>query len=225
MKAALFPTKKSIQQRIILSGLMLLFIWIMVDIYIPIRSDIRIFDPAVVARLDAAMWRSYYERKPLVLFNQLAQMMRTQFRAPFFRSYVMAYQAARAAFVFKDGENRREYEKALPHLIDFYADIERMSSESFDVEKAAKLELEWWIIHRQRNMHKPGDLEKALAETASAIYRQPAWQFKEHAKLRAGAMHIRDTKAVNGGLRPSDWDEINRLLLDSWQSFQKAVSK
>jgi hypothetical protein len=29
-------------------------------------------------------------------------------------------QAARAAFVFKGGHNRQDYEKALPYLVSFY---------------------------------------------------------------------------------------------------------
>ncbi len=100
-----------------------------------------------------------------------------------------------------------------------------MSTESFDVEKAAKLELEWWIIHRQRTIYTRTDMETALAETASAIYRQPAPQFREHARLRAQAMHLRDTKAANGSLNDRDWLQINRLLLDSWRSFENVVKK
>ncbi len=205
--------------------LILCFTWVAIDLSIPIKKNIRVFDPLEVARLDTEMWRSYYDRKPVVLFNQLAELMRTQFHAPFFRSYVMAYQAARAAFVFKDGQNREEYEKALPYLIDFYTGIKQMSIESFEAEKAAALELEWWIIHRQRTRYTIADLETALTKTASAIYGQPAYLFREHARLRAHAMHIRDTKAVHGGLTNADWSDINTLLNNSWESFEQVVRK
>jgi hypothetical protein len=209
----------------ILAGSVLLLAWILLELHIPVQNNIRKFNAAEVARLDAEMWRSYYNRKPVILFNQLASLMRKQFHAPFFRSYLMAYQAARAAFVFKDGENRTDYEKALPYLVNFYGNIERMSTESFNVSLAASKELEWWIVHRQRALHKSGDLELALSQTAEAIYKQPAARFMEHARLRAQAMHIRDTKAVNGGVTESDWKEINRLLIDSWAAFEKVVKK
>ncbi|QHT70404.1 hypothetical protein GXP67_28990 [Rhodocytophaga rosea] len=211
--------------RFVLAGIVLLLLWILTDIYIPIQNNIRNFEATEVARLDTEMWRSYYDRKPVVLFNQLAELMRKQFHAPFFRSYLMAYQAAKAAFVFKDGENRSDYEKALPYLVDFYGNIELMSNESFNVTAAARHELEWWIIHRQRANNQPGDLETALAQTAESIYNQPASQFMAHARLRAQAMHIRDIKAVNGGVTESDWQEISRLLMQSWDSFEKVVKR
>lgn len=217
--------RKSNRRRIFLVAGILLLGWILVDLYIPVQNDIRSFDATEVARLDTDMWRSYYDRKPVVLFNQLARLMRKQFQAPFLRSYLMAYQAARAAFVFKEGQNRSDYEKALPDLVDFYGNIERMSTEPFDVNAAARLELEWWIIHRQRAIHQTGDLEKALAQTAEAIYKQPASQFMEHARLWAQAMHIRDTKVVNGGVTQADWEEIYRLLIASWQSFAEVVKR
>jgi hypothetical protein len=226
MKAGIVAVgKPSGRAKMIFAGSVLLLVWVLIDLYIPVQNNIRKFDAAEMARLDADMWRSYYNRKPVILFNQLANLMRQQFHAPFFRSYLMAFQAAKAAFVFKEGENRNDYEKALPYLIDFYGNIERMSTESFDVKEAAKRELEWWIVHRQRAIHKSGDLELALAQTAEAIYRQPAARFMEHARLRAQAMHIRDTKAVNGGVTESDWKEINHLLIDSWTAFKRVVKQ
>jgi hypothetical protein len=111
----------------------------------------------------------------------------------------------------------------LPYLIDFYSAIEAMSNESFNVEKTAKLELEWWIVHRQRSIHQSGDLEQALAETAAAIYHVPAERMAEYARLRAEAMRIRDERAEAGELTEADWLRIRQLLNVSWQSFWQAV--
>jgi hypothetical protein len=224
MKTATLPVRSmSKRMKLFLTGGILFSIWILADLYVPVKSNIRNFDALEVARLDTEMWRSYYDRKPVALFNQLAELMRKQFHAPVFRSYLMAYQAAKAAFVFKEGESRIDYEKALPYLVDFYGNIKRMSTETFDVSAAARLELEWWIVHRQRASYQPGDLEMALSQTAEAIYRQPATQFLEHARLRAQAMHIRDEKAAKGGISEADWQEINRLLNSSWLSFAEVV--
>src|SRR5271169_2001514 len=95
-----------------------LLLWVGVDLLVPRRADIRHFNAEEVARLDAAMWRSYYERQPRRLFFQLAELVRDQFHFPIFRSNRVALSAARAAFIFKDGHNRLDYEKALPDLTD-----------------------------------------------------------------------------------------------------------
>src|SRR5439155_880956 len=86
---------------------------------------------------------------------------------PLIRSNSTAYYAANAAFVFKQGKQRADYEKALPDLLKFYSEIRKLSDIPFDVDRAARLELEWWIIHRQRAQHAPGDLDKAKAEKSN----------------------------------------------------------
>lgn len=197
--------------------------WAAIDLYAPRRTDIRRFDPREVARLDTAMWRSYYARERVLLFRQLSELLRTQYGMPFLRSTRAAYHAARAAFIFKDGKSRADYEKALPSLVSFYTELRSVSNVEFKTERAARLELEWWIIHRQRALHEPGDLERALAELASEVYQVPAERMAEHARLRAEAMKIRDTKAEAGGVTQEDWKKIDELLSASWQSLYEAL--
>lgn len=197
--------------------------WAAIDLYSPRQIDIRRFDPAEVARLDTAMWRSYYARERVLLFRQLAELLRTQYRLPLLRSNLVAYQAAKAAFVFKDGQSRADYEKALPNLLSFYAEIRKVSNVEFDVERAARLELEWWIIHRERAKYQPGELELAIAELAAELYQVPAERMMEHARLRSEAMRIRDTKAGDGGVTEEDWKKISELLCASWLSLSRVV--
>jgi hypothetical protein len=195
------------------------------DLYGPRRSDLRSFDPDEVARLETAMWRSYYSRERAKLFVEMAELLRTQYHLPFLRSNLVAYRAARAAFVFKDGHSREEYERALPSLVDYYASLRRVSTTPFDVDEAARLELEWWIVHRERKSHAPGDLANALAVLPAAIYHVPADALAEHARLRAEAMTIRDDKADEGGVTEEDWARIDELLHDSWRSLHDAVNR
>lgn len=209
--------------RIMALVLVLLIGGVVFDLYYPRTSRMREFDPDEVARLETAMWRSYYEKQQVRLFNQLTELLRTQYHMPLVRSNQVAYYAANAAFVFKKGRERNDYEKALPDLIRFYAEIRKLSDIPFDVDRVARLELEWWIIHRQRAEHKPGDLEKALAELQAEIYRVPLERMIEHGRLRAEAMTIRDTKAEAGGVSEADWAKINELLKESWGSLVKAV--
>ena len=209
---------------VVIVGAVLVSAWIAVDIYTPHKVNIRDFNADEVARLDTAMWRSYYSRQRLQLYRELTELLGKQYKLNFWRRQAMAFRAAKAAFVFKDGKNRADYEKALPDLEKFYADIREVSSTDFDADQAAKLELEWWIVHRDRKNYNPGDLSKALAETAAAVYNIAPERFKGHADLRAAAMEIRDTKAEQGGVTEEDWAHIDDLLHRSWRSLHAAVN-
>jgi hypothetical protein len=205
--------------------LVLLSVWITFDLYSTHKVDIRDFDPDEVARLDTAMWRSYYSRQRMRLYGELTELLEKQYKLRFWRRQLMAFRAAKAAFVFKDGKSRADYEKALPDLEKFYAEIRDLSTTDFDANKAAKLELEWWIVHRERANYLPGDLSKALADTAATVYNLSPASFAEHADLRAEAMEIRDSKAEQGGVSEEDWARIDDLLHRSWRSLHDVVNR
>ena len=205
----------------VLAGLL---VWAVFNLYATRQTRLREFDPQEVARIETAMWRSYYDKERGKLFLQLGELLRMQYRMTFLRSNEAAYQAARAAFVFKEGKQRADYERALPYLRNYYRDIRAQSDIPFDVENVAKLELEWWIVHRQRAQHQPGDLARALADLQAEIFRLPTERFQEHAHLRAEAMTIRDERAAAGGVSEADWQRIDSLLRGSWQSLWQAVN-
>lgn len=214
---------KKIIVRVIILILVVLLGGVLYDLYFPRTAKMREFDPDEVARLETAMWRSYYEKKQVQLFNQLSELLRTQYHMPLIRSNQVAYYAANAAFIFKDCKAEAECEKALPDLVKFYGAIRKMSDISFDVDRVARLELQWWIIHRERWKRPSGELDKALAELQAAIYNVPVERVIEHGHLRAQAMTIRDTKAESGGMTEEDWKKINELLRQSWRSLAEAV--
>jgi len=203
----------------------LLGAWIAFDLYKPHKVDIRDFDADEVARLDTAMWRSYYSRERVRLYGQLTELLEKQYKLRFWRRQLIAFYAAKATFVFKDGKTRADYEKALPDLEKFYAEIRDVSTTDFDVKRAALAELEWWIVHRQRKQYKEGDLARALAETAAGVYKLPVEDFIEHGRLRAEAMNIRDNQAEAGGVTEADWQKIDELLHQSWRSLHAAVNQ
>ncbi|HEV2705000.1 MAG TPA: hypothetical protein VGV59_03700 [Pyrinomonadaceae bacterium] len=221
-------TRRTLLRRTLLVSAALIALvaaWVLYDLYAPRRTAMRSFDAEQVARLETEMWRSYYARERLKLFRQLSELLRTQYRLPLWRSNSVAYQAAKAAFVFKDGRSRADYEKALPNLVSFYESIREVSDVEFDAARAARLELEWWIIHRERRRHAPGDLERALAELPAELYDVPAEKLSEHARLRAEAMKIRDERAEAGGVSEADWRRIDELLHASWRSLHTAVNE
>lgn len=218
------PAKRSILKALIVI-IAIIGGWVLYDLFWPRQAHLREFDPDEVARLETAMWRSYYEKQRVQLFRQLSELLRTQYDMPLVRSNQVAYYAADAAFVFKKGKQRADYELALPALRKLYQSIRDMSDIQFDVERAARLELEWWIIHRERAKHVPGDLDRALAELQAEIYRIPIEPLMEHGRLRAEAMTIRDTKAATGGVTEADWAKIDELLRESWSSLKRVVKE
>lgn len=178
------------------------------------------FDPHEVARLETKMWRDYYEHRRAALFLGLATSLRTQFGLGLTGSWVTAFHAARAAVVFQKGRSRTEYEQALPDLRSYYESLLRKGARA---EDAARLELEWWILHRERDRIPAGALEKALAALQARIYGIPAEVMDRHARLRAEAMLLRDHRAEAGGVSEEDWRQISELLDGSWSSLREAI--
>jgi hypothetical protein len=187
----------------------------------PARVDIRAFDPDEVARLETAMWRSYYDRRRLPLFGQLVALLRGQFRLAPARSLALALLATRAAAVFQVGRDQADYQRALPDLERYYAAILAVSDTPFDAGRAARLELDWWIVHREvaEQARGPAELERALAGLAAELYQVPAERLGVHAERRAEAMTIRDRRAQEpGGVAEADWDRIQSLLRLAWRA-------
>jgi hypothetical protein len=198
--------------------------WAAAELARPRRVDIRAFDPDEVARLETAMWRSYYDRRRLPLLGQLVALLQGQFHLQPLRAVTLAGLAARAAAVFQVGAGHDDYRRALPYLERYYRGIRAVSDVPFDPERAARLELEWWIVHREVERHPPGDLEAALADLAAELYQLPAGRLGVHAARRAEAMTIRDHAARRAvGVLDDDWDRIEAVLWVAWKALADEV--
>jgi hypothetical protein len=137
---------------------------------------------------------------------------------------VLAGLASRAAAVFQVGASHADYRRALPYLERYYAGIRAVSEVPFDPRRAAWLELEWWIVHREVDDHPPGDLEAALAALAAELYQVPAERLWAHAARRAEAMSIRDrTSRRPVGVLDDDWDRIEAVLWVAWKALADEV--
>jgi hypothetical protein len=198
--------------------------WAAVELARPRPTDIRVFDPDEVARLETAMWRSYYDRRRLPLFGQLVALLQGQFHLQPLRAVALAGLAARAGAVFQVGASHDSYRRALPYLERYYAGIRAASEVPFDPRRAAELELAWWIVHREVDDHPPGDLEAALADLAAELYQVPAERLGVHAARRAEAMTIRDrTSRREIGVLDDDWDRIEAVLWVAWKALADEV--
>ncbi|WP_238594232.1 hypothetical protein [Burkholderia pyrrocinia] len=212
------------RRRTILVLLVVLIGYAAADLFWPLHRDLSRFDPIATGTLETKMWRAYYDRQHVALFLELAQTLRTQYHLPWLRSYVGAYYGASAAFTFKEGKERSDYEKALPALHTYFSLIRNTGNRDFDVSRTTALELEWWIVHRQRGRYPPGALGSACADAAASLYRVSAVATREHGQLRAQAMLLRDAREDAGSVTDADWATIESLLHRSYLSLGHAVS-
>lgn len=181
------------------------------DLFSPRSEDLRDFDPKDVARLETKMWRAYSSGEKLPLLFDVAELLRSEYRLPFLRSNLTAFYAARAAFVFKQSRSRADCEQALPDLRRFYSVLHEISNQPLDADKAAHLELEWWMLHRDRSPQ----LEQALAALQAEIFHVTPTRVAEHAHYRAEAIRVRDDHG--------DWGLIAKLLRQSWSSLARVL--
>jgi len=202
--------------------------WIAIDLADSIRHDLRDFDGHVVARIETAMWRSYYDHHQVRLFFQLTELLRSQYHLPFWRACNAAYYAARAAVVFQKGRSHADYDRALPDLRRYYWIIRQASTNDFSVWGVASLELQWWIVHRERATHDPEVLYLALAKLQAEIYHLPeelpGEKLWEHARTRGEAMLLRDSHAARRTPSEAEWRRIEALLDQSWTSLHTVVA-
>jgi len=119
---------------VVLCSLAILVLWISADLLRASPHDLRRFDAHAVAKLETAMWRSYYEHRRVAMFAELADLLRTQYHLPYWRSWAGAWHAARAAVVFERGRQRSDYRLALPHLVSYYGIVRRGSVVPFDIQ-------------------------------------------------------------------------------------------
>ncbi|MBR0910552.1 hypothetical protein [Bradyrhizobium japonicum] len=188
----------------------------------PRRADLRAFDPAEIARLETAMWRDYYEERYGALFYHLYQSTRTQFGFSPMKSLQIAISAAEAARTFQPARSRQEADAALPPLLVYYGELSSAAPTAFDVEEAARLELDWWQARREAV--GPRDYGLTIARVAELTYgRSPdsgIWQF---GIVRAEAMAYRDARGA--AITASDWSEIEAQLARAYRSLKASVSR
>lgn len=196
----------------------LMAFWCLVDIYGPWHGDLRKFDPSAIARTETLMWRAYYDKDGGRLFLETYRLLRTQEGFPPIRALASAYWAGRAAFIFKEGKTRSDYVRALPYLESYYGAVCRTGQLKADPTKLAQLELDWWIIHRERGEHGESALVRAIASVAGELYQLDPNHLTAYALPRARAMLERSEKEQAKRMTDNDWLDVQDELAKSYGS-------
>ncbi|QQN61329.1 hypothetical protein JIR23_16810 [Bradyrhizobium diazoefficiens] len=190
---------------------------------IPRQADLRAFDPAEMARLETAMWRDYYDKRYAALFYHLYASTRTQFGSSPLRSLHIALSAAEAAKTFQPTRSRREADAARPALLAYHRDFAPAAPAGFDVEEAARLELDWWQARREAA--GPQDYGLTIARLAALTYGGSADDpgIRQFGIARAEAMAFRDARGET--MTDADWTRIESRLAEAYRSLKASVTR
>jgi hypothetical protein len=161
-------------------------------------NPIRNFDPRKVAHYEKENYVAYYQKDWLKLFRVSVAMVKEAFALSWPQAVYGAYLVARAeiaAAPFPDND----IPLAEAYMRRFYQFIQKIHKEDFDTALAAKLDVNWWVIHRRLFGNAENqELIDAVACLYEEVYGAESEKFKEAAYQRALGMLYSD-RWVNEG--------------------------
>jgi len=187
------------------------------------KLSIKNFNSDVVASFETKMRQAYFNYNFFSLFILLIKLAKSQFPGvSYFQSLRAAYHLAFAAALFRTEKGKENKELILKKMTSFFKVIHNNSLEDFDYKKAARLELNWWLVDRYPDRYDM-TREEAMALAMSQIYNISPDKLKDYARYRAEAELINDrAEAQNNEV---DWQEVESALKKSYSSLYNAVNK
>ncbi len=138
---------------------------------------------------------AYYRREWLTLLRSAVMLTRHTFGLPWPATARGAWLVLRANQFWAPFPDN-DPEAARRAMESFYRLVKRRHQEPFDPATAAKLEVEWWRVHREhQHANEAGDegpLIDALAALYSYLYGVPETDVRTAAEQRALAMRHSD---------------------------------
>jgi len=161
-------------------------------------SPMRKFDPRRLAYYEKENYVAYYQKDWLKLLRVSVGMIKEAFGFSLLQAVYGAYLVARAEIAFAPfPENDLPLAEA--YMRRFYQFLKQTHREQFDVEHAAKLEINWWIVHRRLFANpENGDLIEALTALYAESYGVAPDSVRPAAEQRALGMLYSD-QWVNAG--------------------------
>lgn len=166
----------------------------------PMNADaaLRSFDPAKIARYEKENWVAYYQKRWLTLMRVSVWMVKETFGLSLWQAISGAYLVARAEMAAAPFPNN-DIPRAEAYMRRFYALVKRIHHANFDVDEVARLEVNWWVVHRKLfGESNSQELVDALVDLYAATFRVPRDQVRDAAFHRAQAM-VHSDRWVNEG--------------------------
>ena len=155
-------------------------------------NPVRNLDPRKLAYYEKENYVAYYQKNWLRLIRVSVGMVRESFGLSWPQAIYGAYLMARAEIAFAPFPNNN-IPLAEAYVRRFYEFIRKLHKEDFDVERAIKLEVNWWSIHRKLFGNEQNqELVEALTCLYEEVYGAPSEKFKEAAYQRAMGMLYSD---------------------------------
>jgi hypothetical protein len=176
-------------------------------------SRLRSFDPARIAGLEYRAWLAYYRRDWLRLLAASVALVQAGFGMNWLRTLHGAWLVLRANQLWAPAPVN-DPDGARRCMRRFYGLVRLSYGEPRDVAEAARLEVDWWRAHRERQ-RQPADamaapagplsseLVEALTRLYAFLYREPEPEVRPAAIYRAQAMEISDQWNTEGGYADS----------------------
>jgi hypothetical protein len=183
------------------------------------------FDPDALGRLEQRAWAVYYLRDWPALFRLLYEITRRHFGLSLPQALYATFLATRAQVRFARSGNQDGRAEADMRL--FYAFVRGPAGGRYDSARAARLELGWWVVHRQRERYPDRrSLSAALAASYAEVYQRPIEAMMPAAEARAEAMDLSDQWVREGRQRGSPLlRRIAELLVDSYRALHEATAR
>ena len=186
---------------------------------------LRSFDPVKLARFERDNWAAYYHKRWLRLLQISVSMVREAFGLSLGQAFYAAYLVARAEIAAAPADN--DVPLAERFMTRFYEFVRRIHREDFDPQQAARLEVNWWVVHRRLFGRTDNqELVEALTELYAAVYRLEPERVRPAAFHRAQAMVHSDRWVLKG--RPENsplLDQVEQELVKSYSALKRVVAE
>jgi hypothetical protein len=129
----------------------------------------RNFDPRRVGRLESAAWVAYYRREWIPFLRAAVALARHTFGLPWPATLYGAWLVLRANQLWAPIPDN-DPEGARRAMERFYRLVASRHDEEFDPARAARLEVEWWRVHREHQHSEAGASDDRLIDALAALY-------------------------------------------------------
>jgi len=192
----------------------------------------RSFDPTRLGGYEADAWVAYYRRRWGPFLRASLGLVREGFGLPpaaTLRGAWLVMRANQAWAPYPDNDPDR----ARACMRRFYAMVAGRHGATFDLDEAARLEVEWWRVHRYRQREAAeatgltvDDLTDALAALYAHLYGVATDRVRPAAARRAAAMEISDAWVADGADPTSPAVAAERTeLIEGYALLREAVTR
>jgi hypothetical protein len=188
------------------------------------NNPMRNFDPNKIAHYEKENYVAYYQKDWLKLLRVSVRLVKETFGLSWLQAAYGAYLVARGEIAFAPFPVN-DVPRAESYVRRFYQFIKNVHREEFDVTRAAKLEVNWWTVHRKLFGNPENqELVDALTGLYAEAYGIDPAKVQAAASQRAQGMLYSD-QWVNAG-KPAGSPLLaqeEQALLQSYISLKEAI--